>query len=219
MADLIDPTYWIPLGEFIVAFFKATAWPGAVVLVAFWFSKEVKTLIPRISKVSLSGVEISQSVQRANDPKELDKGILKGGDADKLNDPVARKIEEKYVADLDKLDPNDSGEREKALIRSLTQQHMQKHFAIAYANIFGSQIRALHELNSRNITIEEAEKMFVELKLEQPALETWTLEQYLNYLFVWRFIDKNGNAISITETGKNFLHFLVLNSLSESRIN
>ncbi|WP_324753576.1 hypothetical protein [Roseovarius sp. Pro17] len=219
MSDLISAIYWIPLGEFIVAFFKATAWPGAVILVAFWFSKEVRTLIPRISKVSLAGVEISHPVQQTNDPKELDKEILQKGNADKLTDPVARQIEEANLEDLNNLDPEDSRKREKVLLRSLTQQQMQKLFAIAYANIFGSQIRALHELNSRSISVEEAEEMFTELKREQPALENWTLKRYLDYLFVWRFIDKKGDAISITETGKNFLHFLVLNSLSESRLN
>ncbi|WP_074787284.1 hypothetical protein [Roseovarius tolerans] len=107
--------------------------------------------------------------------------------------------------------------RQEKLIRGLTYRLLEKTFFAAYADIFGSQIRALEELNSRNISKSEADLMFKELQREFEPFKVWTLEKYLTFLFRFEFIEISEDVYSITQTGRNFLVFLSLHGLTKER--
>jgi hypothetical protein len=131
-----------------------------------------------------------------------------------LTDPAAATIEARNSKDL--LSVAELS-KQAVLLRALTTQELHKHFALAYSNIFSSQINALDALNSRAVTYEEAKEMFTKLQEEKEPFREWTLQKYLNFLVVWGFIARTQDGYEITETGRNFLNFLVSNGLSKDR--
>lgn len=132
-----------------------------------------------------------------------------------LTDPVAIELEEKIKRDLENIDPK---EKEQRLVRALTYSQLNRHFALAYANIFGSQIRALDRLNAQSITHFEAQQLFEELQKDNDLFKDWTLSNYLQFLYAWRFIKEEGGALHITPTGQNFLLFITTSHLSKDRL-
>lgn len=213
----------IPLASNLALFVdlvKGIAWPVAVIFVVIWFRKDISALVPRIRKLSASGLELANTSQSENTPNMLDeKTAISGRPLDKLVNPVADELEKNNREVLDGLGLKTPVERENILLRALAIQQMMKSFGIAYSGIFGSQIRALRELNSRKISYSEAKTMFAELKRENPALEKFSLENYMNYLLHWKFVSLADGYYSITETGRDFLRFIVDNGLNEDRLN
>jgi len=215
------PAVWFQLVEVFADVLKAVAWPFVVFFVALIFSKDVKALLPRINKLGPSGVELESLNKQKSLPKVSSEENFAKRELDEIRDPVAKRFEEENFRALNSLEIDDQFDLEKILVRSLTLQQLQKHLAIIYANIFGSQIRALKELNIAPISRAKAATMYSEVKEEEPALKDWDLDEYLNYLFAWDLIefDEEHGEFRITETGKSFLHFLVLSGLSENRVN
>lgn len=213
-------TSWLPYFELFVDLAKGLAWPVAISIALLIFRKDIRALIPRISKVSATGFELANTEQLENTPNMLDKNTaISETPLETLVNPIAAELEEKNRKDLEALGPKNPTERESILLRALTIQQMMKSFGIAYSGVFGSQIRALRELNSRNISHLEAEAMFAELKKENPALEKFSLQMYMNYLLHWKFVSLTEGYYSITETGRDFLRFIVDNGLTEDRVN
>lgn len=211
-----EPVTWIPYLVVITDFLKGVAWPLAAIWIASRFSSEIKQLIPNIRQVGPTGVHIEKAEQDGVKPEDLEPGDLSNFALDPLDDPVAANIERTTYEVLDTIPQEEQVAR---LTRALSIQQMNKSFAICYSGIFGSQIRALHELNSRSVTQDQAKFMFHELKEEIPSLAEFNLEQYLQYLFAWSLIEKTEGAYRITKTGQGFLRFLVDSKLSEDRPN
>lgn len=202
--------------EFIADMAGHVAWPIAIVVLALAFRSKVDELLPRITKIGSSGVELSLPKQSTEASGELQSEEISDTKLVPLRDDVALSIERRNKEALDKFS-SDANEREELLLRALTAQQMEKNFLLVYQGIFGSQIRALRLLNERNIPRAEAENLLKVLKAEEPALGDWTLDQYLNFLLRWRLISVDAEQIVITETGRNFLIFLVQQGLSEDR--
>ena len=211
-----EPSTWIPYFVVFLDFLKGVAWPLAVIGIAALFSREIKQLIPNIRQVGPTGLHIEKAEQEGIKPEGLEAGDLADFTLEPLVDPVAAQIEESTKEVLESI-PEE--ERIARLTRAVTTQQLYKSFAICYSGIFGSQIRALHELNSKSISQDQAEFMFDDLKQETPSLVGFSLDQYLHYLFAWGMIEKTEGWYSITETGRSFLRFLVDSKLSEDRPN
>ena len=211
-----QPSTWIPYLIVVLDFLKGMAWPLAALFIAALFSREIKQMIPRIRQVGPSGLHIESADQEGANPKELSKDGLSTVSVGELTDPVALAIENENRTFLEDIASEDQTAR---LLRALTVQQLYKSFAIAYSYIFGSQIRALRELNVRSISRPQAEHMLKELKADEPVLREWELDQYLNFLVAWDFIVEEDGWFKITVTGKNFLLFLTEHSLPDDRPN
>lgn len=211
---------WFRYWELLASLIKGVAWPITVFMFGFYFRKEIGEAIPRIVKFGAAGVEMSVPKQLKNTPKEtLSEEVISDKYLENLKDPVAAELEEKNRQDLNALAPKAQSEREDLLLRALTVQQMMKSFGIAYSGIFGSQIRALHSLNSRPIPRSEAEELLSQLKITTPSLGQFSIDDYMAYLLNWRFVQFVGGKYSITETGREFLKFILDNGLSEERMN
>jgi hypothetical protein len=128
---------------------------------------------------------------------------------------VLSRFENSILDDLKKLNVT---EKSPLLVTALAQAIAERIFAIAYANIFGSQIIALKELNTRGPhVLEAAEKYFQELRARDPLFSDWNLGRYLRFLEVFEFIEQKDSTYSITAFGKEFLLFLTRYQLSEQR--
>lgn len=195
---------------------KGLAWPVAVAVVAFVFRHELIRVVPRITSVGPNGIVMAPSDQNSKVPESLDSTKLSANRMEPLVDPMAIEIESKNRELLETMRVED---REDRLLRSLTFEQMNKSFGIAYANIFGSQIGFLKSRNSLPISRQDAEIYFNNVKAAYPSLEGWSLDQYLQFLLSWRFIEENHGMLSITMTGRSFLQFIVAHGLSENRLN
>ncbi len=202
--------------EFLSTVIPSLSWPIAATIIAWLFASEIPKLLPRLHKLGPAGVEL---YPHAPEQKRADGDIetkLSEVELDPLTDAVAAELEANLLRQVDAMSPE---EQKPRLVRALTEAQLTRSFALAYANIFGSQIAALEKLNSQSISREEAGGMFLELKASDPSF--WgdlTLNQYLQFLFDWKFIDEQNGQLVITATGRNFLQFLVFSGLSKDRL-
>ena len=201
--------------EFLSVIIPSLSWPIATMFIAWCFASEIPKILPRLHKVGPSGLELFPN---AADQKRADGGSntdLSTVELDPLTDPVAQELETRLLVEVANLPPE---HREKTLVRALTNSQMARSFALAYSNIFGSQISALEKLNASSVSRDEAARMFEELKARDPIFVDLTLEQYLQFLFDWKFISQQNGQLFITQTGRNFLQFMVSSGLSKDRL-
>ncbi|NIZ63093.1 hypothetical protein DL239_19185 [Sedimentitalea sp. CY04] len=216
LSESYEPGTFIPYLILIFDLIKGMSWPLAVAVVAYFFSSELKDLIPRVSHVGKDGIVISPPHQVVPELKKVESVEPSDKLLKELSDPSAIVLEEENRRSLEAVT---DGTKEDRLLRALTIQQMYFGFARAYADIFGSQIRALKELNSNGKTRSEAEAQFADLKKELPVFEKWSLDSYIKFLCDWNFIEEKNGRFEITLTGRNFLLYLVEFGLSEDRLN
>lgn len=202
---------WLEFFAYIVG---RLAWPGAVVFAACLFRSEVSDLIARMKGLSASGAEFevqgnaSAAIAEARGDAEIESAphSFQTAEATSILEANCKALED--IPDRD---------RTKTLLHALTNQQYEKMFALIYADIFGSQIRALEELNVRPVSREEAGKMLYDLKKDTPALRNVGLDQYLSFLKQWNLIEERDGTFFITGFGKDFLRFRTGAGLSPNR--
>ena len=215
---MFDPPYspetWLPYLELLLELFKGVAWPAALVFVACIYRGELSHLLPRLRKVGPTGAEFDA----ANQPQAPENSFSSTGlniEDFELTDPIAKQIEESHIKTLAEL-PEDR--KLKVLIRALTKTQMEKNFMSAYANIFGSQIRALDILNSRPVALTEAHELFREIAERDAVLNEIGFERYMGFLIHWQFVEIRSEMYEITETGRSFLSFVTQVGLPKERL-
>ncbi len=199
----------------IEAIVTVAIWPAALILLVLYLRQEISALLLRVSKVGTDGVKF----HRASNQQDLSENVqatnLPSSTLEQLSDEVAAEVERRLKSDLESVSDEN---KIPILLRALTIERMNKTFAVAYSNIFGSQIRALESLNEKEIPKTEAEKKFKELQKNDPVFAEWDLERYANYLISWKFVKYSDDLYSITSTGRDFLLFLTSNGLSKERL-
>lgn len=205
--------------EFIVKLTGSLAWPISIFSIAFLFRQQIRLLISKIESLTAPGIGFSLVAKQG---ASADMALPLGEKLTKLNpnvlrsSPVAR-IEARIQEDLKELLP---GEREGQLLTALAQTRLEAAFNLAYANIFGSQIRALKDLNQRGGTISrsEAELAFENFKSENKVFSNWPFDQYIMFLRHYLFIDEVQGDFILTDYGREFLAYLGRKGLSEDRM-
>ena len=137
--------------------------------------------------------------------------FLKAADFFKTFDnPVLIDIEAIIRTESDKYEPG--SEREKYLVRALASITTIGAFEITYANIFGSQLRALDELRTHpeGTAVEHLRHYFDEGLLTVPeTFRNRTFEQWLDFLLTNnRLIQQENTTIKITILGREFLKYI-----------
>ena len=212
-----EPWTGIPYLFLLFDTFKGLAWPAFLLCIAYWFKGPIAEVIKRLSNVEVGNLKLGlqhpqqQSLEKNEELTTRLHSIATNG----LDPNVLSPFEKSILDDLKKLDES---EKSSWLVTSLAQAIAERIFATAYANIFGSQIIALKELNTRGPhVIEAAEKYFQELRGRDPLFSDWDLGHYLHFLKVFNFIEQKDSTYSITAFGKEFLLFLTRYQLSEQR--
>jgi hypothetical protein len=216
-----EPSSWLPyllIGSNLIA---SLAWPLAVVAVVLIFKHQIRELIPKIENLTGPG-GMSIGLKRVQGAGLADEEPIKQT-LEKLSPNVLRtqpleKLEDSLRAELETLEVP---QRIPVLLTALAQTRLESAFNLAYANIFGSQIRALRLLNDRGGKIDRAsaEKEFAELKANTPAIQDWSLDLYLQFLRHYLFIDEVSGEFILTDFGREFLAYLSRRGLSDDRIN
>jgi hypothetical protein len=206
--------------DFIVKLTASLAWPISVFSIAVLFRQQIRHLISKIESLTALGLGVSMTAKQG---MSADSDAPLGDKIAKLEPNVLRsssvaQIEEWIQQDLMKL-PKEK--REEQLLTALAQTRLEAMFNLAYANIFGSQIKALRELNERggHISRTDAEAAFEQLKIERKIFSDWTLDRYIWFLRHYGFIDEVQGDLVLSDYGKEFLAYLSRKGLSENRMN
>jgi len=189
----------------VVDIVAATAWPVALVFVATRYKEEFQSLLTRVRKASLTGVEFDAGNQQ---------GVRRPDDDLALTDysrstPAVRSLEETLSLEINK---RPSEQRQAVLVHELAISRLVAHFERSYRLIFGSQIRALRLLDKDEggVPTEEAFTFFEQVKLGNPEFyENRSFHEWSRFLidgtgFVAR---RDGNYV-LTDLGREFLSFL-----------
>lgn len=201
--------------ELLESITMAAIWPTVLISLIWYFRHEISALIERIKHIGTGGVGFHSSAGQQNSPDNVAATQLSPSTLESLPDGVAAEVERRLKSDLESVSDDN---KIPILLRALTIERMNKTFAVAYSNIFGSQIRALESLNEKNFSKGEAEKEFKELQKNDPVFVEWDLERYADYLISWKFVECSDDIYSITIAGRDFLLFLTSNGLSKDRL-
>ncbi len=121
--------------------------------------------------------------------------------------PMLRETEANVRARFDEIEPT---EREAFLSRTITMLMVLSIYEMAWLNIFGSQLRALNQLNNRMLTHEELRHFYDEGAANLPQLyQNRTYESWLAFLRTSVLVRDEGDRIQITVRGREFLRYVV----------
>jgi hypothetical protein len=213
-----DPETWLPYILLVVEFSKAIAWP-AILALAIWFLRQpILSILQRVVSVKAGSVEFGlETVREAQLSKSNFGSLEEPSVVQNLPRTPAIQDQERAIREMLKLYP--ANEHEEILINAVAIEKLEKHFALVYANIFGSQIRALRELNQTGGVVDRktAQEEFSALQSEQPALNEWNLERYAMYLINNGLVESTERGFEITSMGREFVVFLTKYGLAENK--
>ena len=198
---------------------KSLAWPIFLVIVVTVFHKHISNLIQRIVKIDKEGITaISISEMQLEKPKPEAVHLL----LDVVSKSVViASIEEDIKNDLMGKGLETTGNTIDVLIRHLAGTSLLLSFVQIHSQIFGSQLILLNKLNEmvgqgRSVTF--INDYFDHIKLSFPeAFDEWSVDQYLNYMFVNLLITQNENKIHITNKGVEYLTWIARNGIQDNK--
>jgi hypothetical protein len=200
----------LPFWQQIFTLLATVSWPLALIVI-------VRTLHPMFSRIfsdrgiSFEGVgtqiRIDERKHAQDDSESLAVTPLS---AAKLTLPRTVAIDEEETALRSAIEQLPPADRNDIVINALAIERLEKHFALTYVDIFGSQLVFLQKINERGSAIAAAdgEIFFSEVKSRVPELSDWDFGKYCNYLVQRNLIRVSAN-IELTPVGKDFIHFVV----------
>jgi hypothetical protein len=115
----------------------------------------------------------------------------------------------------------DPVEREKFLIRTISNGALAVLHDESWRYIYRSQIELLQDLNIQAMTLEQIKPYYDAAALANPdTYKQYSFELWLSFMRGKLLIVQDGNVVQITVRGKDFLRFLVQDSLPiKSKLN
>lgn len=218
-----EPATWLPYLALVVEFVRVVAWPVAAAAAVVVLRQPVLSLIPRISTLRAPGIEVNiesaKERQIAKTHSSEHESVIQESGRVVRNLPRTEAIQQVEAKIRELLERFPQAEREDLLVNALAADRLERHFALAYINIFGSQIRALQLANERGgfISRAEAEKEFESLKQYTEPLKDWTLDRYTAFLESNEFVRRTPEGFQLTNFGRDFIGFLIRSGLPTSK--
>lgn len=194
---------------------QVIAWPLVVLVLGIFalllFKKPVARLIDRTTTVSKSGLVASHKPQEA----------IESPKASNVNEFLKTTFDNALLVELEgiiekqveMLNPSSHEEKEKLLLRLLASTTILRSFDLTYYLIYGSQIMALQHLNDlRGATIPVSQlREFYDLakKTDPQFYGDYSFEGWFQFLMASLLIRRDGDIVSITVRGKEFLKYLL----------
>ena len=166
-------------------------WPLMVLIVVLILRRPLTDAIDRLRRASKEGLDFGGRTRQrstADEPPPSSdeyKELMNWGDSNLLPESE-RGIDE----DLERKNVRTDAEKVNVLRRHLAVTQIYLEFEKIHANIFGSQIALLRDLNSVVEHGRDAEyiRSWAESAIERNGLTNWNTEMYMLYL-------KNGNLV------------------------
>jgi hypothetical protein len=194
---------WTALLEWVKALFdllKGIAWPLAAFVLVWLFRDQIRPRLGQLRKLGTSGLEF--------DPQPLDPA--RQGGIQPLP-PHPMKTVNALIEQLkDELARFRDDYRETALIANLAQARVESNFEYIFGVIFQSQISALRELASKPLTLSEARKMYETaiVPTNPEFYSTVDFDAWSKFLILQQLVTVDGESVSITDLGSDFLLFV-----------
>jgi hypothetical protein len=215
---------WVEAGNFVVEFVKAAAWPIAITTIALRFRTGLIGALPALfrGKVELEAFGAKAKFEAA----EQQRSAAENPATKKLpalpaaQEPSPRPAVNIIEAGLrDALNQIEAGKSELVLLRQLAETRLVAEHEFTYNRIFGSQIFALKRWNEMGrVTVDDARKLFDSVEKQYPALySTYSFDNWLGFLVGRALVLQKGNALEISEFGRDFLIYLTERRLSENK--
>jgi hypothetical protein len=119
-------------------------------------------------------------------------------------------LQETETGIRNQMNVNNPPDREGYLTRGLSMLILVSGYEYTWLNIFGSQLRALNQLNTRMLSYDEMRHFYEEGATGLPQLyETRTFEMWLAFFRNSTLIRDSGDRLEITVRGREFLRYLV----------
>lgn len=195
------------MGHLISSTVTGLSWPVAVTALAFRFRTEIRKKFQDIEEAGPSGVKFRR--QDAQIPEGATKKPLSPSQRDLT--PFQKTIRESIAANLERFHGEDT--KIGVLLDELAVTREMRVFEGAFAQIFGSQIRALEEPESAGGTSTPARAMeyFENVRRSQPDFyANASFEDWSRYLVVHQFveIDRDKDRVILTDVGRDFICFV-----------
>jgi hypothetical protein len=193
-------------------------WPAAVVIIAVVFmaifKKPLERLLDRTKKIGSTGLDATASAQETS----IDRRPTGA-------DELLAQFEDEFLVDqeglirqeLDHRRIDNPAERERVLTRLLAGAYIHSRFERTYHLIFGSQLSVLQELNAMGTAHRNngREVYAVATVLSPDFYANYSFDQWLNFMVSQVLVRvDDGDAVSITVAGREFLKFVVQQGLS-----
>jgi len=201
--------------KLILEFIRVTIWPFIIFFFIFYFRKNIAALVDRIREFEGFGAKVRVDKQlEAQKEFDSEEKIAKSEVAKQKK--LIGFIKEDYEKKL--------GEKKKTieyLINEVSVRNLHLDFERIYNLIFGSQINLLKTLSAKGSvgsTQEEVIRFFVMVQRAWLGFQSWTFNQYLNYLLIKQLIEitPQGNYI-ITDKGRAFLSYISYLGYTENK--
>ena len=206
------------ISGFIIEFLKTILWPMITLIGLYIFKDSIISFLNRIREVnygnnSIKADQQSKNNELNNEIKEEVK-IVYQLETDKYAEDKIKS----YIVNFDTL--NDEEKINKLFYLS-KYYFTTSRFEWIYGVIFGSQIRILEYLNTIENSKESNIKEFYDNSSSKyPEIySTYNFSSYLNFLKSNYLIETiNDELISITQTGQDFLVFLVQSKKDKQKV-
>lgn len=182
------------------------------------FRQPLSELIRRITKIGKEGVTASsvpEAQREKSDPEAVQQLLDVIG-----NSIVITDIEGRIKSDLKDKGLQSDGDAVKVLIRHLAGTQLLLSFEQIHNLIFGSQIFLLKKLNE--VAGQGRPLIFVtdhidHVKTLYPTeLDSWSYDQYLEFMYGRLLIVRHGEQIHITNLGVEYLTWIARNGRREN---
>ncbi len=204
----------------LIQILNVLKWPLVVIIVSIVaiirFTPNIGKLIDRIKKISKEGIETEKLNQQSHPQKKIPaKELLK-----LFNNKLIQEAEEWLKSEFEKIE-HTAEEKEELLIKWYASEVIAHRFDQIYNYIFGSQISALHHLNThvgKMVNVNEVKVYYEKAKIEYPLIYSkYLFENWLGYLENMLLILREDNNIGITIRGQEFLKYLISMGLTSNK--
>ena len=195
-------------------------WPIAATVLGgiaiFAFRPALSRLIDRLKSASKEGIQFDR-------PQDGASSVVSLKFVELMSLPLfpSAAIREKSIQEeLQTLQISDPTQQAKVLTRSLAVTRLTLEFANISGLIFGSQLTLLDRLSAlhQGIAVHEAAEIFRLAQSEYAELHGHrTAEEWLRYLVARQLVIESESSIAITQYGRDFLKYLIDESLTFPR--
>ncbi len=214
------------LASFLLSAWEGTGWPQVAIIFGviflLLFRAQIKILLLKVKSVGKSGITIGPELTpvqpEASDSPGLSSQVVTKNTDHLKQYPVALAFQKGYIhTELKTVSPEHVVEY---LTDNLAFARTLWYFENTFTIIYGGQISFLKILNDRQgVGLAKADLDGLwnqhQAKLA-PALDSWNGTVYLSFLYARGFIADQGNVVMITETGVEFLMWMIKVGRSEA---
>lgn len=221
----------------IIGSLSFLAWPAAaviaVLIIALIFVRPISRLIDRANRVDIGklgsldaspGKQIEAQTETSS-PIPLPAPAASGAPAWPPPTVSLARAEGELRKSLEESFANNIELQLAWAIRTAAIAQVERNFEAIYRVIFGSQIAALKEMNVRSgLSVRDARAFYQRAATQFPDVYSgFTFEQWAGFALSHELVivpepkGTDDDRAVLTQSGKDFLHFLVGRSLSENK--